>query len=188
MSDLHSNCYRTASTGTLRVEQDSMATEERNSRTGEDNRDDNVTAFDAGCSQKTCRGSSKHKNNKTQKMITKERRKYKERSRREEITLGSWNMQTMQDDGYIDLPNLDTLFEEMRHQKVNILGLSGNFKEGSRRLAVIPDKALSTSLKSYDSINDRIMIVKLDAKPAQNYIIQVYAPTSKTSKEEIETL
>ena len=32
MSDLHSNCYRTASTGTLRVEQDSKATEERTSR------------------------------------------------------------------------------------------------------------------------------------------------------------
>ena len=66
-------------------------------------------------------------------------------------------MQTMQDDGYIDLPKLDILIEKMRHQKLNILGLcetgwstngsfkrgdhtiifSGNFKGGSRGVAVI---------------------------------------------------
>ena len=43
------------------------------------------------------------------------------------------------------------------------------------------------SLKSYGSINDRIMKVKLDSKPALIYIIQVYASTSKILVEELET-
>ena len=75
--------YRTVSAGTLGAEQDLKVTEEGNSMTGEGNRDDNIPIFDGGYSQETCRGSSKNVKFKTQRKKVKERRKYKERSRRE---------------------------------------------------------------------------------------------------------
>ncbi|RUS86947.1 hypothetical protein EGW08_005272 [Elysia chlorotica] len=137
--------------------------------------------------------------------LIKKRRKRKQK--RNEINKGTWNMQTMQENGgHIDLAKLDLLLVEFKEQKLNILGLcetrwskqgkfnrgeytvvhSGSEKGGHKGVAVILDKYHGHCLKSYNSINDRIMMIKLNTKPVPLNIIQVYAPTSQSSDEDIE--
>ena len=63
---------------------------------------------------------------------------------------------------------------------------SGNSKGGSNREAIVLDKHHAAALKSYNTISDRLMTVKLNTKPVPLNIIMVYAPTSKSTDEEIE--
>ena len=78
------------------------------------------------------------------------------------------------------------LIEEFKEQKLNNLGLcetrwskqgvfnrgeytivhSGSEKGGNKGVAVILDKHHGNCLKIYNNINDRIMMIKLNTKPA----------------------
>jgi len=42
------------------------------------------------------------------------------------------------------------------------------------------------SLKSYYAVSDRVIAVKLNGRPFNTAIIQIYAPTSSSSDNEIE--
>ena len=196
--------YRTEPFRTPRRGQDLNATGEGESMTEQSNYDDNTKMFDGSCTKQTCRGSFLEGSIPRRKVVIKNRRKRKQREK--DLNIGTWNMQTMQEDGHIDLAKLDLLIEEFKEQKLNILGLcetrwsgegqfkrgeytvvhSGSDKGGHRGVAVILDKYHGDCLKCYNNINDRFTMIKLNTKPAPINIIQVYAPTSKSSEEDIE--
>ena len=50
---------------------------------------------------------------------------------------------------------------------------------------IIFNKHTSNAIKGYRAISDRMIVVKLQGKPLDINIIQVYAPTTKNSEEEI---
>ena len=94
----------------------------------------------------------------------------------------------------------------MECQNVQLLGLSevrwdgdGHFKSGEHIIvysggtrgrngvAVVLNKELGGSLFSYNPINDRLIIVKLQMKQAVClHVVQVYLPTSEHDEEIIE--
>ena len=197
--------YRTEPLGTPGGGQDLNVSGEGDSATEQSNYDDNTKMIDGSCIKQTRRSSFLKGTIPNKKDVIKKRRKRKQK--RNEINIGTWNMQTMQENGgHVDLAKLDLLIEEFKEQKLNILGLcetrwskqgrfnrgeytvvhSGSEKGGHKGVAVILDKYHSNCLKSYNSINDRIMMIKLNTKPAPLNIIQVYAPTSQSSEEDIE--
>ena len=112
----------------------------------------------------------------------------------------TWNVRTMLQKG-----KLDNIKKEMERMNVNIMGLcevrwrgagtimsdtykiiySGGDKHESG-VAVIMDSATSKTLKGYLTISDRVMLVKLNGSPFDTAIIQVYAPTTESTEEEIE--
>ena len=49
------------------------------------------------------------------------------------------------------------------------------------------DKTISKAVIGYNPINERIMTVRLNAKPVNITLCQVYAPTSAADEVEIET-
>ncbi|GFR90427.1 craniofacial development protein 2-like [Elysia marginata] len=117
------------------------------------------------------------------------------------MKVGTWNVQTM-----MDLGKLQLLVQELDSLGMNVTGLcgvrwngegrfnvgehtvvySGNTNGGSNGVAIILDKSYAAALKSFNAINDRILVVKLNTKKGILNIIQVYAPTSACSLEEIE--
>ena len=104
------------------------------------------------------------------------------------------------------LGKLHLLLQEMEFQNVQLPGLSevrwdgdGHFKSGEHTIvysggtrgrnvvAVVLNKELGGSLISYNPINDRLIIVKLQMKQAVClHVVQVYLPTSKHDEEIIE--
>jgi len=64
---------------------------------------------------------------------------------------------------------------------------SGNGKGGSRGVGIVLDKRLANSIKGYNAISDRIVMVRRNTQPAPLNINQVYAPTSRSTEEEIES-
>ena len=53
-------------------------------------------------------------------------------------------------------------------------------------MAIALDRKHTSCLKSYNTVSDRIVLAKLNTKPVALNIIQIYAPTSKSSEDEIE--
>ena len=125
----------------------------------------------------------------------------KSKNAKKELNIGKWNVQTM-----LELGKLCLLVKELERSKMNITGLcevrwsghglftvdehavlySGNEKGGSRGVAIVLDRKHPGALKSYNPINDRFLTVKINTKYAVLNIIQVYAPASTSSDEEIE--
>ena len=158
----------------------------------EDILDDDVNASDGSCTKQTRRDSS---------FKTKSQKRGKEKIRKKEINIGTWNVQTMMPEGKLEL-----LLKELEDHIVNITGLcetrwkgegvfelgdhtivfSGNDRGGSRGVAIILDKYHGKCLRSHNAISDRIVAIKLNTKPVPLNIIQVYAPTSDCEEEEIE--
>ena len=116
------------------------------------------------------------------------------------IKIGTWNTRTMYEKG-----KLDNVKSEMSRMEINILGLaevrwtgagtlsSDNYTvvysggtTHERGVGIILDPKHSKALKGYWPVNDRILVVKLSGKPFDIYIIQVYAPTSACTDEDIE--
>jgi len=64
---------------------------------------------------------------------------------------------------------------------------SGNEKGGSKGVGIVLDKRLANSIKGYNAISDRIVMVRLNTQPAPLNSNQVYAPTSRSTEEEIES-
>jgi len=55
-----------------------------------------------------------------------------------------------------------------------------------RGVGVILDKYHQATVKGYWAISDRVILVKLEAKPFNLNIVQVYTPTSDSTEEEID--
>ena len=175
--------YSSESSGTPREEQDLKAPGEGESATVDGDRDEDTSVSDGGSKKQKCRYSYS-----------------KKKKRKGTINIGTWNVKTLKEQGKFTL-----LLEELNGLNMNITGVcetrwdkeglfraedhtivySGN-KKGANGVAIILDKRLGSSIDSHDAISDRIVTVKLDTKPAPLNIIQVYAPTSTSSEDEIE--
>ena len=100
---------------------------------------------------------------------------------------------------------LDNIKKEMERLNISILGLSevrwegaGTIKSGKhniiysggdraeRGVGIILNEETSTPIKGYWTISDRVPLVKLSEKPFDITIIQVYAPTSESTEEDID--
>lgn len=119
--------------------------------------------------------------------------------RNHKIRIGTWNVRTLLPKG-----KLDNVKREMDRLNVNILGLSETRWTGSNliksaehtlifsggneheRGVGILLKNESKSVKGYWPISDRVILVKMRSAPFDLNIIQVYAPTSASSEEDIE--
>ncbi|GFO36777.1 craniofacial development protein 2-like protein [Plakobranchus ocellatus] len=114
--------------------------------------------------------------------------------------IATWNVRTMLQKG-----KLDNIKLEMERMKINILGLSevrwqgagvitsGNYKifysggtTHERGVGIILDKEIGKAVKGYWTLSDRIILLKIAGKPLDINIIQVYAPTSACSDDDIE--
>ena len=118
------------------------------------------------------------------------------------LRIGTWNVRTLNQKG-----KLDNVCQEMNRMNLNILGLAevrwkgaGSIKIDSKTLiysggdvhergvGILFDETTSKSLKSWCPVSDRVVVAKIDAKPLNLGIIQVYAPTTESTDEEIEKL
>jgi endonuclease/exonuclease/phosphatase family metal-dependent hydrolase len=116
--------------------------------------------------------------------------------------MGTWNVRTMRTNN-----KMENIKEEMKRNKVNILGLSetrwkgnGDYtsdgyriiysggKKHERGVAIILDKHHVSKVKKVERRTDRIIMVKLDANPVDIVIIQLYMPTSQHEDSEIEEM
>ena len=117
------------------------------------------------------------------------------------LKIATWNVRTSLQKG-----KLDNVKREMERLNINILCIgkvrwtgagmitSGNQKvifsggkEHEKGVGMIFDNTVAKSIKRYWCISDCILFVKLEGNPVDIYMIQVYAPTSASSEENLET-
>ena len=104
-------------------------------------------------------------------------------------TIATWNVRTM------NQGKLEVATNEMDRINLNILGISkikwtgcGNFRYGDHTVyfsghqqykrngvAIIVNKKISKSLLGYNIVNDRIITLRLQGRPFNTSIIQIYA-------------
>uniref|UniRef100_A0A8D8U352 Craniofacial development protein 2 n=1 Tax=Cacopsylla melanoneura TaxID=428564 RepID=A0A8D8U352_9HEMI len=114
------------------------------------------------------------------------------------FNIGTWNVRTMKKAG-----KLDELAIQM-----NILGIcetrwagngdyikddlriihSGNDKGGQKGVAIVLRGRWKENVLNTYHVNDRILMIKIEAEPTNLYVIQVYFPTSKYKDEVVETV
>ena len=106
------------------------------------------------------------------------------------LSIATWNVKTLYQPGKID-----NVIQEMAEMKIDVLGLaetrwtnSGTFrKEGTTMLysrgrehrsgvGSIMNNNITKALMGYWPISDRIVMIKLQGKPFNINIIQLYAP------------
>src|SRR6218665_1611296 len=133
----------------------------------------------------------------TEKLATER----KLRASKDILSVGTWNVRTL---GLWAAGKLQLLQEEMRRYRCDILGISEmrltqsdeleggntiwswhehNHKEG---VGFILSNKAKRALLGYKPVNERILIARFQAQPFNIAAIQVYAPTSESSDEEIE--
>uniref|UniRef100_A0A8D8ZLR6 Craniofacial development protein 2 n=1 Tax=Cacopsylla melanoneura TaxID=428564 RepID=A0A8D8ZLR6_9HEMI len=121
---------------------------------------------------------------------------------REEIRIGTWNVKTMNQGGKIH-----NAIQEMTRLNLNFLGVSemrwpgtGSvniqdhqvFYSGTDNgkheygVGLILTKEIAKCVDNFIPVSCRVMLVQIKAKPVDLNIIQVYAPTSDATEEEIE--
>ena len=122
---------------------------------------------------------------------------------RKTLKIGTWNVRKLKERG-----KLNTVCNEMDRYDLQFLGIAetnwngqGSFKtctnhtvlfsgseEGySHGVVVILTRESSNALIGYSPISDRIIKVRIQAKPHNITFIQCYAPTSLASDEEIDS-
>jgi len=120
---------------------------------------------------------------------------------REKLRIATWNVRTMHQPG-----KLDNIKQEANRMKLDILGLaevrwlksgklmsddhmliySGETKDHKYGVGMLLNKRVSKSYMAHYAISSRILIVKLHCKPFDMTLVQVYAPTSSSTLEEID--
>ena len=122
------------------------------------------------------------------------------KTRRKKIRIATWNVRTLHKAGKID-----NVKKEMETMKVDNLGLSevrwtGNGKinednkiivysggaKHERGVGVMMTKQVAEAMMGLWPVSDRIIMVKIKAASFNINVIQVYAPTSSHSDEEVE--
>ena len=63
---------------------------------------------------------------------------------------------------------------------------SGHKKDHKHSVGFLLSKVVSKSVLGYYALSDKILLVRIQGKPFNWSIIQVYVPTSASSEEEIE--
>ena len=63
---------------------------------------------------------------------------------------------------------------------------SGHHTEHKNGVGLLLTKQVAKSMVDFHALSDRILILKIASKPFNLVIIQVYAPTSTSSDEDIE--
>ena len=118
------------------------------------------------------------------------------------MRIGTWNVRTMQKRG-----KLENIKREMSRNRLNILGLSEvrwkesrdltsdglrmictAAKQGQGGVAILLDRETSMRVTKIVLQNDRLLLVKIQAEPADLVIIQVYMPTSTHKDNEVEEM
>ena len=120
---------------------------------------------------------------------------------RSTVSCATWNVRTMLQSG-----KLDIVTSEMDRLKISILGISetrwsgsghfvsddghtvfysGGERRGSRGVAFIVDKSTAKCVLGYNPISDRIMTLRVQSRPFNVSLVQVYVPTSDASDDEI---
>lgn len=122
-----------------------------------------------------------------------------ENKKKDYLRTGTWNVQTM-----LKPLKIEEVKKEMEKAKLDILGIcetrwagkddyisgnvriiqSGNDKGGNRGVAILLSRKWKNNVLNTYHINDRLLMIKLEAQPTALYIIQVYFPTSKQQNEE----
>jgi exonuclease III len=124
----------------------------------------------------------------------------KKKKHKKLMKIGAWNVRSMK-----QLGKLHMVIKEAERLHLDMIGLSetrwageGHFEsegsqiihsgneKGSNGVAIILLKDASKSLVSYNPISDRMLVIRLNAKPAPMVIIQVYAPTTTHTEAEID--
>ncbi|CAH2107939.1 unnamed protein product [Euphydryas editha] len=121
---------------------------------------------------------------------------------RAEHRIGTWNVR-----GLLKPGKLSIVEKEMENHKLSILGISethmrgkGHFKTAMGNTMyfsgtpdsslhgvgiVVPSK-LNCCVLGYNPVSERIVTLKLNTRPCALNIVQIYAPTSQCSDEEID--
>ena len=126
--------------------------------------------------------------------------RHKSRSRVKPVKIATWNVRTSYQCG-----KLENVKKEMDRLVINILGTcevrctrAGKISSGrytiiysgrqkhEHGVGFILDEEHAKTLKGFWTLSDRVCMIKLDAKPLDVNIIQVYAPTSDSNDEELD--
>lgn len=116
--------------------------------------------------------------------------------------IGAWNVR-----GLLKPGKLSIVESELENHHLSILGISETHMRGNGHFTtragntfyfsgadttsahgvgiLIPSK-INGSVLGYNPISDRIMTLKLNCKPCNVHIVQVYAPTAQASEEDID--
>ncbi|XP_064138673.1 craniofacial development protein 2-like [Loxodonta africana] len=128
------------------------------------------------------------------------RLKMRRNSCKRPLIIGTWNVRSM------NLGKLEIVKNEMERINIDILGISelkwtgiGHFEldnhlvyyagnDNSKRngVAFIIKKNISRSILKYNAESDRITSIRLQGRPVNKTIIQIYPPTTRAKNEEIE--
>ena len=68
----------------------------------------------------------------------------------------------------------------------HVIYYSGNERGGSHGVAFIVNKSLNKCVLGYNPVSDRIITIRLQVIPVNVSVVQVYAPTSTASDEDME--
>ena len=119
------------------------------------------------------------------------------------LRVAPWNVR-----GMLQVGKLDVIEKEMERCGVEIMGISeshwrgcghittdrgntvyfsGQDNSSRNGVAFIIPRRLNNAVLSYTTVSDRIITIKMNSKPCLLNIIQVYAPTSASPEEEIES-
>ena len=119
---------------------------------------------------------------------------------KEQYCIGTWNVRSM------NQGNLEVVKQEMARVNVNILGISelkwtgmGEFNSGDHYIyycgqeslrrngvAIMVNKRVSNAVLGFNLKNNRMISVRLQGKPFNITVIQVYAPASNAEGTEVE--
>ena len=116
------------------------------------------------------------------------------------LRIDTWNVRTLYQAG-----KLSNALKEMDNMKLDLLGISeckwtdngiivkdnnimiySGGKEHRNGVGIIMSKEIARSLIGYWAISERVIVIKLQGKPFNLCIIQIYAPTQDHEDEEIE--
>ena len=118
---------------------------------------------------------------------------------KDELTVGTWNVRTLWAAGHLEL-----LKEEMKSYRCDILGLSevrwtgsgeingceviwsGDETEHQRGVGFLLSSRARMALLGYKPINSRMIVARFSGQPFNVSVMQVYAPTTDKTEEEIE--
>ena len=118
------------------------------------------------------------------------------------MKIATWNVQSLNTEGW-----LENAVIEMKRNTIAIMGISETHWEGDpiidfvydchrvvgsggdmkrHGVAIILNQKLCGELVQCERINERLMMIKLKAEPADMMIIQVYMPTSQADEKYID--
>lgn len=124
-------------------------------------------------------------------------------NKRSKFNIGTWNVRTMIRPG-----KLDELAIQMKNAELDILGIcetrwagnddfirddlriirSGNEKGGRNGVAIVLRGKWKQNVLNTYHVNERIMMIKVEAQPTNLYVVMVYFPTSRCTDEELEVM